>query len=146
MPLGNFKEDSNHLAMLLATVLEKDDFEYDVDTDKVEPRSSTEFLKRIEDNCGDIPDKDVMLEAVREYVPSTTDDFRSELCHEPCAKTGSHIQPITLLDEDSDSEDEDDEEDEIHHHEDINSLLVKSWEAKVFPIITSWDELCSTSG
>ena len=73
--------------------------------------------------------------AAREYVPSTTDDFRSELCHEPCARTGSHIQPITLLDDDSDSEDEDDDEDEIHHHEDINSLLVKSWEAKVFPII-----------
>ena len=68
MPLGNFEEDSNHLAMLLATVLEKDDFEYDVDTDKVEPRSSTEFLKRIEDNCGDIPDKDVKLEVIRNKV------------------------------------------------------------------------------
>eukprot|EP00092_Neocalanus_flemingeri_P030552 GFUD01033172.1.p1 GENE.GFUD01033172.1~~GFUD01033172.1.p1 ORF type:complete len:4225 (-),score=861.78 GFUD01033172.1:307-12981(-) len=73
--------------------------------------------------------------ALREYAPSMTDDVRSELCHDPCAKTGSHIQPITLLDDDSDSEDEDDDEDEIHHHEDINSLLVKSWEAKVFPII-----------
>ena len=68
MPLGNFEEDSNHLAMLLATVLEKDDFEYDVDTDKVEPRKSTEFRKRIKDNCGDFPDKDVKLEVIRNKV------------------------------------------------------------------------------
>ena len=40
------------------------DFDYDVDTDKVEPRSSTEFLKRIEDNCGDFPDKDMKLEVI----------------------------------------------------------------------------------
>ena len=39
MPLANFEEDSNHLAMLLATVLEKEDFDYNEDTDKVEPKS-----------------------------------------------------------------------------------------------------------
>ena len=44
------------------------DFDYDVDTDKVEPRSSTEFLKPIEDNCGDIPDKDMKLEVILNSV------------------------------------------------------------------------------
>ena len=58
MPGANFEEESNHLAMLLATVLRNDDFEYDEDSDKVESKSSSEFLKRIEDNCADIPDKD----------------------------------------------------------------------------------------
>ena len=36
MPGANFEEDTNHLAMLLATVLEKDDFEYNIETDKVD--------------------------------------------------------------------------------------------------------------
>ena len=79
----------------------------------------------------------------REYSPTSstsstsTDQFRSSLCHDPEAQTGSHIQPITVLDDDTDSEDEDDDEEEesLHQPEDVNSLLVASWERKVFPII-----------
>jgi hypothetical protein len=61
MPGANFDDDSNHLAMLLATVLEKDDFEYDEDSDKVEPKAENEFLKRIEENCPNFPDHDKKL-------------------------------------------------------------------------------------
>ena len=75
---------------------------------------------------------------LKEYCPSNIEDIRSELCHEPRANTGSHIQSITLLDEDSDSEDETETEDDgpLQKQENINSLLVKSWETKVFPIIS----------
>ena len=75
---------------------------------------------------------------LKEYCPSHIEDIRSELCHEPTANTGSHVQSITLLDEDSDSEDETETEDDGHlqKQDDINSLLVKSWETKVFPIIS----------
>ena len=76
-----------------------------------------------------------MLKSIKEYSPNTTEDFRSEPCHEPIAQTGSHIQPITLLDDDSESEDESDDEEGNIQNDDINSLLVKSWETKVFPII-----------
>ena len=65
---ANFDEDSNHLAMLLATVLEKDDFQYDLDSDNVEPRAEIEFLKRIEDNCEDVPDKEEKISMVRNKV------------------------------------------------------------------------------
>ena len=68
MPGANFEEDSNHLAMLLATVLKNDDFEYDMFADKVEPKSSSEFLKKIEEHCGDIPDKEAKLSLVRNKV------------------------------------------------------------------------------
>ena len=67
MPGDNFEEDSNHLTMLLATVQKNDDFEYDVDTDKVEPKSSS-FLKKIEEECADFPDKDAKLSLVRNKV------------------------------------------------------------------------------
>ena len=67
-PLTIFDDDSNHLTMLLSTVLKHDDFEYDTDTDKVEPRSASDFLKKIEDNCGDIPDKDAKLASIRNKV------------------------------------------------------------------------------
>ena len=65
MPGATFEEDSNHLAMLLATVLRNDDFEYDEVSDKVEPKSSYDFLKRIEHNCPDIPDKEENLSLVK---------------------------------------------------------------------------------
>ena len=77
----------------------------------------------------------VCPKSIKEYSPNTTEDFRSEPCHEPIAQTGSHIQPITLLDDDSESEDESDDEEGNIQNDDINSLLVKSWETKVFPII-----------
>ena len=68
MPGANFDDDSNHLAMLLATVLEKDDFQYDLETDKVQPNSVNEFLKIIEDNCENVPDKEEKLSMVRNKV------------------------------------------------------------------------------
>ena len=58
MPGSNFDSDSDHLAMLLATVLERDDFEYNTESDKVEPKSNSDFLKQIEENSGDLPDKE----------------------------------------------------------------------------------------
>ena len=73
--------------------------------------------------------------AVRDYIAGTSEDFRTRLCHEPSCKTGINVQTITPLDDDSDSEDEEDEEEDFSHHEDNNSLLVKAWETKVFPII-----------
>ena len=73
---------------------------------------------------------------LREYNLGS-EEFKTQLGNELCSKTGSHIQPITVLDEDSDSEDEDEDDLNLEsgHREDINSLLVKSWETKVFPII-----------
>ena len=68
MPSSNFDEDSNHLAMLLATVLEKDDFQYDLESDTVELKAANEFLKEIEDNCGDVPDKEEKISLVRNKV------------------------------------------------------------------------------
>ena len=68
MPGSNFDEDSDHLAMLLATVLEKDDFEYNSTTDTVEPKSGKKFLRRIEENSGDVPDKQVKITLVRNKV------------------------------------------------------------------------------
>ena len=67
MPSENFEENTNHLTMLLATVLKHDDFEYDENSDKVEPKSS-EFLRGIEENCQNIPDKEAKLSAVRNKV------------------------------------------------------------------------------
>ena len=68
MPNSNFDEDSNHLAMLLATVLEKEDFQYDLESDTVELKAENEFLKRIEDNCGEFPDKEEKISMVRNKV------------------------------------------------------------------------------
>ena len=68
MPGANFEEDSNHLAMLLSTVMQHDDFEYNEETDKVDPRPSSDFLKRIEDHCNDIPDMEAKLTTVRNKV------------------------------------------------------------------------------
>ena len=54
--------------MLLATVLEKDDFQYDLESDTVELKAANEFLKEIEDNCGDVPDKEEKISLVRNKV------------------------------------------------------------------------------
>ena len=73
---------------------------------------------------------------LKEYSFSTSEECLSESSHMPATKTGSHIQPITLLDDDSDTEDDDDDlEGNGNQASDINSLLVKSWETRVFPII-----------
>ena len=68
MPGANFDSDSDHLAMLLATVLENDDFEYNSATDKVEPKSASDFLKRVEEYSSDVPDKEAKLTLVRNKV------------------------------------------------------------------------------
>ena len=68
MPGASFDEESNHLAMLLATVLEKDDFSYNKETDKVEPKESVDFLKIIKDNCGDIKNSKEKLEVIENKV------------------------------------------------------------------------------
>ena len=44
LPGSNFDSDTEHLAMLLATVLEKDDFNYDPESDRVEPKLHSDFL------------------------------------------------------------------------------------------------------
>ena len=65
MPGEHFEEDSNHLTMLLATV---HDFDYDLENDQVEPKSASEFLRSIEEHCGDIPDKEAKLIVVKNKV------------------------------------------------------------------------------
>ena len=65
LPGANFEEDSNHLAMLLATVMQHDDFEYNEETNKVEPKPYFDFLKRIEEHCNDKPDMEAKLITVR---------------------------------------------------------------------------------
>ena len=86
MPGANFDDDSNHLAMLLATVLERDDFEYDEDEDKVEPKVEEEFLKRIEENCRDLPDNEQKLTMVRNKV---LDKMKRTLRRERLSSSGS---------------------------------------------------------
>ena len=54
--------------MLLATVLKHDDFDYDLENDQVEPKSASEFLRSIEEHCGDIPDKEAKLIVVKNKV------------------------------------------------------------------------------
>ena len=75
---------------------------------------------------------------LREYTVGS-ECFRTQLGNEMISRTGTQKHFITPLDEDSDTEDEDDEDDdydaEPSQREDVNSLLVKSWETKVFPII-----------
>ena len=68
VPGANFDADSDHLAMLLATVLENDDFEYNSANDSVEPKSASDFLKRIEEYSSDVPDKEAKLTLVRNKV------------------------------------------------------------------------------
>ena len=69
MPGDHFEEDTNHLTMLLATVLKHDDFDYDKDTDNVQSKQ-TNFLKNIEEQCAgsEIPDKEAKLSIVRNKV------------------------------------------------------------------------------
>ena len=86
MQCANFDDDSNHLAMLLATVLERDDFEYDEDEDKVEPKVEEEFLKRIEENCRDLPDNEQKLTMVRNKV---LDKMKRTLRRERLSSSGS---------------------------------------------------------
>jgi E3 ubiquitin-protein ligase HECTD4 len=76
--------------------------------------------------------------ALREYVVGASEEYRTGLSNDIGARTGPHIQPVTSLDDDSDSDEDEDDvdfEEEIEHREDVNSLLVKAWETKVFPII-----------
>ena len=68
MPDLNFENDSNHLTMLLATVMENEDFEYDEDKDLVKPKVIDDFLKRIEESCVEVPDKEQKLTVVKNKV------------------------------------------------------------------------------
>ena len=68
MPDLNFENDSNHLTMLLATVMENEDFDYDEDKDLVKPKVSDDFLKIIEKSCDEVPDKEQKLKVVRNKV------------------------------------------------------------------------------
>ena len=52
----------------IATVLKHDDFDYSLNSDKVEPRDSTDFLKNLEEHCVDIPDKDAKISLVKNKV------------------------------------------------------------------------------
>ena len=98
MPFPNFEEDSNHLTLLLATVQENDDFEYNAETDKVEPRADTDFLKRIEENCADVPDNAAKLGVIRNKV---LDKMRRTLRRErspsisgsTCSRSSSKTRP-----------------------------------------------------
>ena len=68
MPGSDFEEDTNHLTMLLATVLRHDDFDYDLGNDRVEPRDSADFLKNLEEQCVDMPDKEAKISFVKNKV------------------------------------------------------------------------------
>ena len=86
MPGVNFEDDSNHLTMLLATCMERDDFDYDEDNDEVETKSDNDFLRRIEEDCGDVPDKDKKLNMVRNKV---LDKMKKTLRRERLSSRGS---------------------------------------------------------
>ena len=93
MPGDNFEEDSNHLTMLLATVQKHDDFEYDIEADTVEPKSSN-FLKKIEDQCADIPDKEAKLSLVRNKV---LDKMKRSVIRERRLSVGGSVTSGTTL-------------------------------------------------
>ena len=98
MPFPNFEEDSNHLTLLLATVQENDDFEYDDETDKVEPRTTSEFLKRIEDDISDNPDNAAKMGLIRnkvlEKMKRTLRRERSpSISGSVCSRTSSKTRP-----------------------------------------------------
>ncbi len=62
--------------------------------------------------------------------------YKLPRAHRTKATGGPLIRPLNRLDEDSD--DDDDVSDDDEHsavHQSINSLLVKAWETKVFPVI-----------
>ena len=93
MPGENFEEDSNHLTMLLATVQKHDDFDYDIKADTVEPKSSN-FLKKIEDQCADIPDKEAKLSLVRNKV---LDKMKRSVIRERRLSVGGSVTSGTTL-------------------------------------------------
>ena len=86
MPGINFEDDCNHLTMLLATVMENDDFDYNIDTDKVLPKSDSDFLKKIEESCADLPDKEQKLTIVKNKV---LDKMKRTLRRERLSSKGS---------------------------------------------------------
>ena len=93
MPGENFEEDSNHLTMLLATVQKHDDFDYDIKADTVEPKSSN-FLKKIKDQCADIPDKEAKLSLVRNKV---LDKMKRSVIRERRLSVGGSVTSGTTL-------------------------------------------------
>ena len=86
MPCSNFEDDCNHLTMLLATVMQNDDFDYNSDTDKVQPKCDSDFLKKIEESCADLPDKEQKLSIVKNKV---LDKMKRTLRRERLSSKGS---------------------------------------------------------
>ena len=86
MPGINFEDDCNHLTMLLATVMQNDDFDYNSDTDKVQPKSDSDFLKKIQESCADLPDKEQKLTIVKNKV---LDKMKRTLRRERLSSKGS---------------------------------------------------------
>ena len=98
MPMASFDDDSNHLSMLLATVLEKDDFEYNVEADEVEPKSASEFLRRIKDNCSEVPDNADKLTVIQNKVldkikRTLRREIRLSTSGSMCSKSSSRTRP-----------------------------------------------------
>ena len=98
MPYPNFEEDSNHLTMLLATVQENDDFEYNAETDRVKPRSAAEFLKKIHENCQDNPDTGEKLGVIRNKVleklkRTVRRERRQSTSSSTCSRSSSRTRP-----------------------------------------------------
>ena len=92
MPFPNFEEDCNHLTMLLATVQENDNFEYNEETGSVEPRAASEFLKRMEDDCADVPENAEKLGVIRHKV---LEKMRRTLRRERSPSTSGSICSIS---------------------------------------------------
>ena len=113
MPGANFEDDSNHLAMLLATVLEKDDFNYDIENDKVEPKSDSDFLKRIKGNCADLPDKDAKLDLVRNKV---LEKMKRTLRRERRQSTGGSVSSVDSRSSSRTRQRSDEEESDSEHN------------------------------
>ena len=98
MPFPNFEEDSNHLTMLLATVQENDDFEYNAETDRIEPRSAAEFLKKIQENCQDNPETAEKLGLIRNKVleklkRTVRRERRQSMSGSTCSRSSSRTRP-----------------------------------------------------
>jgi hypothetical protein len=72
------------------------------------------------------------------YDPGTIISHRLQKSGNPLFKSGQRSVAMIELDEDSDGDDEDEEDESdnsIEPAENVNSLLVKIWEHRVFPII-----------
>ena len=65
---ANFDEESNYLASLVATMMEKDDFTYDMADDKVKIKEGRCMLKMVKENSKDIKEADTKIEIIENKV------------------------------------------------------------------------------